>query len=66
MLCSLFWISPPLKLGLRCCAETSMQSYRSALRNISEEHRSHVMGDAGLGLAAHGQVWHGPFHHVQT
>jgi hypothetical protein len=43
MLCSLFWISSPLKLGLIGCPKMSVQNYHSTLCSISEEHRSHMI-----------------------
>jgi len=35
-------------------------TYCSALCNISEEHRLHMIGDTGLGFALHGQVQSDP------
>jgi hypothetical protein len=54
---SLSWISWPLKMGPIGCPETSVQKYNSTLRNIPEEHRSH------LHIAA--EAWdHGNFKHL--
>jgi hypothetical protein len=36
------WISWPLKMGPIGCHETSVKDYHSTLRNIPEEHRSHL------------------------
>ena len=63
ILCSLFWISWPLKLGLIGCLKMLVWNYHSMLCNISGEHRSHMIGNAGLGLVSYGPVlsdlvWH--------
>jgi hypothetical protein len=42
MLCSLFWISWPLKMGLTR-PRTSVNNHHCTLRNVSERHRSHMM-----------------------
>jgi len=42
-LCSLFWISWPLKIGPIHCPETSARNYHPLLRNISAEHISHLV-----------------------
>jgi len=57
ILCSLFLICGPSKLGQIGCHKMSVRNYHSTLHNIPEEHRSHVMiWDAGLGLALHSPV----------
>ena len=42
ILCSLFWISWSLEMGLIGCLETTVRNYHSMLYNISEERRSHM------------------------
>jgi len=43
MLCSLFWISLPLKMGMIVCPKKSVRIYYSTLCNISDEWISHMM-----------------------
>ena len=43
MLCSLFWISWPSKMGPVGCPKTFVWNYQSVLRNVTEEHRSHMI-----------------------
>jgi hypothetical protein len=33
------WTACPLKIGPKCCPETSVTNYQSTLRNITEEGR---------------------------
>ena len=43
VLCSHFWISWSLKIGPTCCPEMLARKYKSAMHNISQERRSHMM-----------------------
>jgi hypothetical protein len=42
VLCSLFWISSPLKMGLMGCPKTLVRNYPSTLCNVPEQCRSHM------------------------
>jgi len=41
VLCSLFWILWPLKMGPICRPATMVRNYHSTMHNVSEERRSH-------------------------
>jgi hypothetical protein len=50
VLCSPFWKSWPLLLGLTGCPKPSVQNYHFTLRNISEKHTPHMIWQCRLWL----------------
>ena len=61
ILCSLFWISWPLKLGLINCPKTLLQNYLCMLCNILEERKSHMiwLQMVHFRTIRFGEVWFG-------
>ena len=60
MLCVLFWISWPLKMGPISCPKTSVTNYHCMVHNISEERGSHTKKwrcRAWCGSVWSGLVW---------
>jgi hypothetical protein len=58
MLCSIFWISWPLRMGLIGCPKTLVTNYHSTLCNISEKWRSNMT--IWWCRAWFGPAWSGP------
>jgi len=59
VLCSLFWISWPLKMGLISCSEMPVMNYHSMLLNVLQESRSHVMIWCRSGSERSSLLWSG-------